>query len=89
MALGAQLRDVLRLILQQGLSLVLLGLGLGLLASWAMTRWLKTLLFSVSATDPLTFGGVSLLLLLIALLACYLPARRAAKVDPMKALRHE
>jgi putative ABC transport system permease protein len=89
MALGAQMRDVLRRILQHGLSLVLLGLALGLLASLAMTRWLKSLLFSVSATDPLTFGGVSLFLLLVALLACYLPARRAAKVDPMKALRHE
>jgi len=89
MALGAQVRDVLRLILQRGLTLVLVGLALGMLASLAVTRWLKSLLFSVSATDPLTFGGVTLLLLLIALLACYLPARQAAKVDPMTALRHE
>jgi putative ABC transport system permease protein len=89
MALGAQVRDVLRLILQRGLTLVLAGLALGMLVSLAVTRWLKSLLFSVSATDPLTYGGVTLLLLLIALLACYLPARRAAKVDPMKALRHE
>lgn len=89
MALGAQVRDVLHLILQRGLTLVSVGLALGLIASVALTRWLKSLLFDVSATDPLTFGGITLLLLLIALLACYLPARRAAKVDPLIALRHE
>ncbi|HEU0177893.1 MAG TPA: FtsX-like permease family protein [Blastocatellia bacterium] len=89
MALGAQVRDVLHLILQRGLTLVLVGLALGILTSLAVTRWLKSLLFGVSGTDPLTFGGVTLLLLLIALLACYLPARRATKVDPLVALRHE
>ena len=89
MALGAQVRDVLRLILQQSMGLVLIGLGLGIVASLAATRWLKALLFGISTTDPLTFAGITLLLFLIALLACYFPARRAAKVDPIKALRHE
>jgi putative ABC transport system permease protein len=88
-ALGAQDSDVFNLILGQGAQLALLGIGIGLLAAWPITRLLKKLLYGVSSTDPLTFTGVGLLLLSIALLACYLPARRAAKVDPLVALRHK
>ena len=89
MALGAERRDVLRLILGQGLLLIFIGLALGLAGSFALTRFLASLLFEVSATDPVTFVGGALLLACIALLACYIPARRAAKVDPMVALRYE
>jgi putative ABC transport system permease protein len=88
-ALGAETRDVLRLVLRQGLTLALLGVALGVAASLALTRLMKTLLFGVSTTDPLTFAGVALLLTCIALLACWLPARRATKVDPLIALRSE
>ena len=88
-ALGAQNSDVLNLILGQGAQLALMGIGIGLLAAWPITRLLKKLLYGVSSTDPLTFTGVGLLLLSVALLACYLPARRASKVDPLVALRHE
>ena len=87
MALGAQPRDVLRLVVGQGMSLALCGIGVGWLAAVGLTRFLTSLLFGVTATDPTTFIAVPLLLLLVALLACYLPARRATRVDPMLALR--
>jgi len=89
MALGAQRRDVLGLVVGQGMRLALLGVGIGLAAGLAVSRVLQTLLFEIKPTDPLTFTAVSLALIAVALLACWLPARRAAKVDPMEALRYE
>jgi putative ABC transport system permease protein len=89
MALGAEQRDVMRLIVGQGLKLVLLGLALGLAGALAMTRFIKSMLFGVSTTDPLTFGSTAVMLIAVALLACWFPARRATKVDPLVALRHE
>jgi putative ABC transport system permease protein len=89
MALGARKTDVLRLVVANGMRLALLGLAIGLAASWALTRFISSLLFGVEPTDPLTFGAVSVCLLLAAFLACYLPARRATKVDPLEALRYE
>ena len=89
MALGAQKLDVLKMIVGQGMILTLIGIAVGLFIAFALTRVMSGLLWGVSATDPLTFIGVSLLLALVALLACYIPARRAMRVDPMIALRHE
>ncbi|HMV50145.1 MAG TPA: ABC transporter permease, partial [Blastocatellia bacterium] len=89
LALGAGKGDVLRLVLRQGLLPALIGAAIGLAGAWALTRLMSGLLFEISATDPLTFACVALLLLSVALLACYLPAKRAAKVDPMVALRCE
>ncbi|HKC85790.1 MAG TPA: ABC transporter permease [Blastocatellia bacterium] len=88
-ALGAKMRDVLTLVIGRGMKLTLLGIAIGLTGAIALTGVLKTLLFNVGATDPLTFAGVAALLLVVALLACYLPARRATKVDPMTALRNQ
>jgi putative ABC transport system permease protein len=89
MALGAQGRDVLRLIIGQGMKLALFGLALGLVTSLALMRLMASLLFGVSPTDPVTFGLVTLLLLTVTLLACWVPARRATKLDPLNALRYE
>ncbi|HEV8187479.1 MAG TPA: ABC transporter permease [Pyrinomonadaceae bacterium] len=89
MALGAQSRDVLVMIVKQGSVLILLGLGIGLAGAYALTRLISSLLFGVTAKDPFTFAAVSVLLAMVALLACYIPALRATKVDPMNALRCE
>src|SRR5487761_1608350 len=89
MALGAQRRDVLRLILGQGAKMALIGVAIGVAAGLALTRLMSKMLFGVSAHDPLTFAGVAILLILVALGACYIPARRAMRTDPMIALRYE
>jgi putative ABC transport system permease protein len=89
MALGAQPGDILSLIVGRGVALAMTGITVGLLGALALTRFLSSLLFGVRAKDPIIFGSVALLLMLVALAACYIPARRAMKVDPMVALRYE
>src|SRR5436853_2908728 len=89
MAFGAGQRDVLKLIIGQGMALTLAGVVIGLLASLALTRLMQSLLFGISATDPVTFVVIAFVLSVVPLLACYIPARRATKVDPLVALRHE
>jgi putative ABC transport system permease protein len=89
MAMGAQTNSVLKLIVKQGMRLAIAGLVLGLVAALLVMRWVSSLLYGVSAHDPLIFGGVFLVLATAAALACYIPARRAARVDPLVALRYE
>jgi len=89
MALGAQLGDVLKLVLTNGVRLTLIGVAIGLLGAYLVTRAITSVLYGVSAKDPLTFVFISLLLVAVALLACFVPARRATKVNPLIALRYE
>jgi putative ABC transport system permease protein len=88
-ALGAGSGDILRMILGQGMRTIFIGLAIGIAGSLVLTRTVESLLFGVTATDPLTFASVALLLMVIAIVACYIPARRATKVDPVIALRYE
>jgi putative ABC transport system permease protein len=89
MSLGAQPVQVLRLVMGQGIKLALAGIAVGAAAAFSLTRLMMSLLFGVSSADPLTFTGVAILLVAVALAACYVPARRAMRVDPMTALRYE
>jgi putative ABC transport system permease protein len=89
LALGANRTDIYRLVLGDGMKMTLGGIGIGLLAAFGLTRLIRNMLFGVSAADPATFVVISALLALVALFACYIPARRATKVDPLAALRHE
>jgi putative ABC transport system permease protein len=89
MALGGQREDILRLILGQGTKLALIGVAIGIAAAIGLARFLSSLLYGVKPTDPLTFLGVTIVLVLVTLLACYMPARRAMRVDPMVALKYE
>lgn len=89
LALGAQERDVLRLVVGQGLLLVFIGSAVGMGAAIGVTRFMSAMLYGIHADDPLTFAGVAVFLMLVALAACYIPARRATRVDPMIALRYD
>jgi len=88
-ALGAQQTDVLKMVLRQGLVFAVLGVGVGLAGGFALTRLISNLLFRVSANDPVTFASVAAVIIAVAFVACYIPARRATKVDPLVALRNE
>ncbi|MBO0859648.1 MAG: FtsX-like permease family protein, partial [Chloracidobacterium sp.] len=88
-ALGARTSDVLRMVIWRAMRLILIGLALGLAAAFALTRVMRNLLFEVSATDPWTFALIALLLVAVAFIASYIPARRVAKVDPLLAIRNE
>ena len=89
MALGAQSRDILWLVLKRGMGLAMLGLAIGMVAAFVLTRLMQSLLFEVSASDPMVFGMIALLLAAVAFAACVIPARRAMKIDPMVELRYE
>jgi putative ABC transport system permease protein len=89
MALGAQRKDILSLVLKRGMSLVLIGVAIGLAAAFALTRLMSSLVFAVNVSDPLTYGAIAALLLLVALIACLVPAQRATRVDPLRALTYE
>jgi putative ABC transport system permease protein len=89
MALGAAGLDILSMVLGQGLTLAVVGIAIGVAGAFATTRFLRTLLFGITVTDPLTYAGIIVLLTGVALLACWIPARRAIRVDPMTALRYE
>jgi putative ABC transport system permease protein len=89
MAIGAQQRDVFKMVIGQGMMLALIGIAIGLAGAFALTRLMATMLFGVTATDPATFAVIAILLTAVALMACYLPGRRATKVDPVISLRYE
>jgi ABC-type antimicrobial peptide transport system permease subunit len=89
MALGADRTDVVRLILRDGMRLAIIGVGAGIVCALGLTRLMGNMLYGVSATDPVTFLGISVLLLAVAMVACYIPARRAMRVDPVIALRYD
>jgi putative ABC transport system permease protein len=89
MAIGAQQRDVFKMVLGRGMILTLIGVAFGLLAALGLTRLMTTMLFGVAPTDPITFVSIGILLIVVALVACYVPGRRATKVDPLVALRYE
>ena len=89
MALGAEARDVLGMVLRHGVGLASIGIGLGLVAAFGLSRFLGSMLYGISPTDPVTLAGISIFMLLVVLAACYIPARRATRIDPMTALRFE